>query len=57
VLTPAEFDNASTGLIHLEVGHVAPASTTLELYCLQGIGNVGVMRPTLTALAVGALHS
>jgi hypothetical protein len=56
VMTPAEFDNASTGLIHLEVGHVAAASTTLELYCLQGIGNVGVMRPTLTALAVGTLH-
>ncbi len=36
---------------------MSAASTTLELFCLQGIGNVGVMRPTLTALAVGALHS
>jgi hypothetical protein len=57
VRTPAEFDNESTGLIHLELGYVAAASTTLELFCLQGIGNVGVVRPTLTALAVGALHT
>ncbi len=56
VLTAAEPSNTSTGLIHLEVGHVAAVGTTLELFCLQGIGNVGVMRPTLTALAVGALH-
>jgi hypothetical protein len=57
VLTPATSGNTTTGLIHLQVAHATASATTLQLYCLQGIGNVGVIRPTLTALAVGVLHT